>query len=121
MLDDVGSSECESCLGDCVATLGAEASAYAGALPDTRDEASNTEDVHCHVYMNSLDDDFERWEGAREGALGYRGGQASQIHPRRVNPPASQGGFFIMECRVTCHFVVHIHVLQTQPIKRPRF
>jgi hypothetical protein len=62
-LDDGGSSDCESCLGDCVAALGAAASADAAALPDTEDEASDTEDLHGHVYMNSLDDDFERWEG----------------------------------------------------------
>jgi ribonuclease HI len=57
-LDDGESSDCESCLGDCVA-----ASADAAALPDTEDEASDTEDLHGHVYMNSLDDDFERREG----------------------------------------------------------
>ena len=62
-LDDGGSSDCESCLGDCAATLGAAASAGAAALPDTEDLAADTKELHGHVNMNSLDDDPERWEG----------------------------------------------------------
>jgi hypothetical protein len=56
-LDDGVSSDCESCVGDCGATLSVAASADAAPLPDTEDEASGTGGLHGHVYINLSDDD----------------------------------------------------------------
>ena len=46
-------------MGDCVEALSDN---EPNSVSDTEDEASDTEDLHGHVNMNSLDDDFERWE-----------------------------------------------------------
>ena len=42
-------------MGDCMDSLSDN------ELNNVSDTASDTEDLHGHVNMNSLDDDFERW------------------------------------------------------------
>ena len=47
-------------MGECVDLLSDN---EPNSVSDTEDEASDTEDLHGHVNMKSLDDDFEGWEG----------------------------------------------------------